>query len=465
MNFPLTVDYRAALRQDACFVATVARSGPLRLISAVRRLLISARSGIAALVTAGLTLSVLGFGVAGCTNDPPAAAGGGEIRVGLVTSLSGADANGGRDAERGAQLAAYVVNTDQLGLTLPLGPGQGLPRMGGARLTVVSADTGGSPERAVTQAVRLVESEGVDALITADSAGATAAVVQRTERLRVPSLDGRSSAGFLTNLGLDFYFRTSPADRDLGASALSLVRSKGDAAGRVAIIAASDETASTLVPALRDLAAEAGFQLVTTAEFAPGSVDPANAARQVRTAAPDTVLVVAGAPADAVEAVRAVQSRGPALPIIGLGSGFLGTDFATGVGASGAGVFRVTPWSSDLAPRQSVTKAVADLYQQRFNSPMSEVAAGSFTATLTLAAGFDEAAATEADKVRVALLGIRLPGSRTIMPWDGVQFRENGQNTLASAAVEQLTGGAFKVVFPRELASAPVAWPSNAGIG
>jgi branched-chain amino acid transport system substrate-binding protein len=339
-----------------------------------------------------------------------------------------------------------------------------LLRLGGARLVVVPTDTGGSAERAVTQAVRLVGTDGVDALVTADSAGVTAAVVQRTERLRVPSLDGHSSAGFLTNLGLDFYFRTAPADRDLGASAFSLVRSRGSQVGRVAIIAASDETATTLVPALRDLAAEAGFQVVTAAEFAPGA-DAANAAKQIRTSAPDAVLAIAAAPADAVKAVRAVQSRGAALPIIGLGNGFLGTDFAAGVGGAGAGVFRVTPWSSDLAPRRGVTKAVAELYQQRFDSPMSEVAAGSFTAMLTLAAAFNDAGAVASDKVRVALLGIRLPGARTIMPWDGVQFRENGQNTLAGAAVEQLAGGAFKVVFPRELASAPVVWPSSAPVG
>jgi branched-chain amino acid transport system substrate-binding protein len=406
-----------------------------------------------------------GLGIAGCTSDPPKGAGRSEIRVGLLTSLSGTDTADGRDAERGAQLAAYVVNTDLQGVALPLGPGQGLPRLGGARLAVASADSGGSPERAVTEAVRLVGSDDVDALVTADSAGVTAAVVQRTERLRIPSLDGHSSAGFLTNLGLDFYFRTAPADRDLGAIALSLVRSNGNGARRVAIIASSDETAASLVPALRELAAEAGVEVVTAAEFAPGSAGAANAAKQVRDATPDAVLAVAAAPADAVEAVRAVQSRGPALPVLGLGNGFLASDFSAKVGASGAGVFRVTPWSPELASRQSVTKAVADLYQQRFDIPMSEVAAGTFTATLTLAAAVNDAAAVEPDKIRVALLGVRLPGARTIMPWDGVQFRENGQNALASAAVEQLAGGTFKVVFPRELASAPVAWPNPPPVG
>jgi branched-chain amino acid transport system substrate-binding protein len=403
---------------------------------------------------------IAGLAAAGCTDDDSAAgAGVREVRVGLMTSMSGPDAATGRDAERGAQLAAEVINGDTADLPVPLGPGRGLPRLDGATVTVVTADTAGSPAQAAAKAVDLVSGGAVHAIVTADSAEVTAAVVQRTERLRLPSIDGRSSAGFLVNLGLDYYFRTAPSDRDLGTSAYSLLRAQGGAVERIAIIAASDDTATTFVPALRDLAVEAGYQLVTTAQFAPGTADPAAAVRQVRTAAPDAVLAVAGSPADAVNVIRALQADGEALPVIGLGNGFVGNGFAPGSGAAGDGVFRVTAWSAELAPRQNLTKAVTDLYQRKYNSPMTDVAAGAFTATLTLAAAFDSAVSAEADKVRVALLATRVAGSRTIMPWDGVQFRENGQNTLASGAVERYVGGTFQVVFPRELASAPVAWP------
>jgi branched-chain amino acid transport system substrate-binding protein len=128
-------------------------------------------------------------------------------------------------------------------------------------------------------------------------------------------------------------------------------------------------------------------------------------------------------------------------------------------------VFRVTPWSAQLAARQPVSKTIADRYQQRYNVPMSDVAAGAFTATLTLASAINDARVAEPDKIRVALLGTRVSGSRTIMPWDGVLFRENGQNTLASGAIEQLSAGKFQVVYPRELASGPVAWPVAQRVG
>jgi branched-chain amino acid transport system substrate-binding protein len=432
-----------------------------------RRRIAAAHSSTNRIRSAGSFLAAFGLiaaGLAGCTSDAPERPAAGEIKVGLVAPLTGNDAETGADAERGAQLAVDIINSDVADLGLPLGPGKGLPKLGGSKLTLVPADTASNADQAVAKAVGMITTDGVNAFVTADSAEVTAAVAQRIERVRIPSVDGSSSAGFLTSLGLDSYFRTAPADRDLGTSAFSLLRASSPGQRRIAIISSADVTAATLVPALRDLAAEAGYEVVAIAEFAPGG-DAANAAKAVRTANPNAVLAVADKASDAADAVREIQTRGAALPIIGLGAGFLAKDFVTTLGAPGEKLFRVTPWSAELAVRQPISKAILDRYQERYNAPMSLVAAGSFTATLTLAAAINDAGAYEPDKIRVALLGTRLSGSRTIMPWDGVQFRENGQNVLASGAVEQLAAGKFNVVYPRELASAPVAWPVAARSG
>jgi branched-chain amino acid transport system substrate-binding protein len=83
---------------------------------------------------------------------------------------------------------------------------------------------------------------------------------------------------------------------------------------------------------------------------------------------------------------------------------------------------------------------------------MSEEAAGSFTAVLTLAAAIDAAGSVEPQRVRGALIGLDLPGRSTIMPWRGVQFDGSHQNARAGGTVEQLVRGGSRVVFPRELA-------------
>jgi branched-chain amino acid transport system substrate-binding protein len=102
---------------------------------------------------------------------------------------------------------------------------------------------------------------------------------------------------------------------------------------------------------------------------------------------------------------------------------------------------------------------VIDLYEQTYGSPMSEVAAGSFTAVLTLAKAMDDAGSIEPERVRTALLNLDIPGRDTLMPWNGVRFDATHQNTGAAGVVEQVDNDALRVVFPDELAQNPAKWP------
>jgi branched-chain amino acid transport system substrate-binding protein len=97
---------------------------------------------------------------------------------------------------------------------------------------------------------------------------------------------------------------------------------------------------------------------------------------------------------------------------------------------------------------------------------MSDVAAGTFTAVVTLATAVDRARSVDAERVRAALLNLDIPGRSTIMPWKGVRFDPTThQNTRATGVVEQLLQGQFRVVFPRELGENPVIWPITAARG
>jgi branched-chain amino acid transport system substrate-binding protein len=88
------------------------------------------------------------------------------------------------------------------------------------------------------------------------------------------------------------------------------------------------------------------------------------------------------------------------------------------------------------------------------------VAAGTFTAVVTLATAVDRARSVDADRVRAALLNLDIPGRSTIMPWNGVRFDSTThQNTRATGVVEQFLAGSFHVVFPRELGQTPAEWP------
>jgi branched-chain amino acid transport system substrate-binding protein len=119
-------------------------------------------------------------------------------------------------------------------------------------------------------------------------------------------------------------------------------------------------------------------------------------------------------------------------------------------------------WSADLASKRPAAKAVADLFRDLYNAPMTENSARSFTSALTLFQAIDKAGSTDPDKIRAALEAMSVPAEQTIMPWTGIKFDAKHQNSGAQGVVEQLTGGSYKVVFPADLASTSAVWPFRA---
>ena len=123
------------------------------------------------------------------------------------------------------------------------------------------------------------------------------------------------------------------------------------------------------------------------------------------------------------------------------------------VSAAVDGLMRSTSWSKEAAQRNPAGQAVTQLYQRRFNTPMTEAAASAFTAVMTVAQAVNNSGTLDNQQVRSALLNLNIPGEQTIMPWAGIQFDETHQNTLAAALIEQYHDNAFTVVYPSDAAA------------
>jgi branched-chain amino acid transport system substrate-binding protein len=382
----------------------------------------------------------------------------GEVRVGVLAPLSGPSRTAGSDALHGAQLAAAVVSGDT-GDELPA---SGLVDLGGGKVTIVSADTKSDPAAAAGAAVRLVTQERTVGLVGAYDAEVTAAASQRTERLGVPFVNGDSSTGYLTERGLDWFFRTGPTDRMFGEAFYSVLREQGlsPRIGHAAVLFADDSLGHSMVQELERLAEEGGGYDLAPVGFEPAARDPgadpdptAEVAR-VRGARPDAVFVVAASGADARRALQAFAGAGYTPPkLLTLGSGFLQPDVLA-AGPATDRLFHSAAWSREVASRNPAAKPILDLYERRFKQPMTEVAAGSFTAVLTLVTAARNAGSVDPQRLRAALLSLDVPGRDTIMPWNGVRFDATHQNTRANGVVEQRVRGSLRIVFPGELATA-----------
>jgi branched-chain amino acid transport system substrate-binding protein len=409
-----------------------------------------------------LIVPVLAFAAA-CTgggDSSPAVASGQTLKIGLLTQLTGASKTAGTEAQNGAKLAVDVINGLNPSIPLPLAADAGLPNLGGAKVSLVVRDATPSASQdaqvtagnAVTQ---LVSDDGVQALVGAYDPEVTEAASQRSERYEVPFVNADSPATFLTDAGRDWFFRIGPSWRTAGEALFSLLRQQGVNPGKIVVLHANDKAGQDVVTTVDELVAETG-STTTPPDVSFDAVQGSNvgpAVDKVRSLKPDTLLLYS-TPATVQPLLQAFASRQYKPKVaMSFSLGYISAQTFAPAGAAVDGLMRSTSWSSEAAQRNPAAQAVTALYQRRFNSPMTEAAASSFTAVMTVAQAANSAGTLDNQRVRSALLSLNIPGEQTIMPWAGIQFDETHQNTLAQALIEQYHNNTFTIVYPNDAAA------------
>jgi branched-chain amino acid transport system substrate-binding protein len=423
------------------------------------------RPAVAALLAAALATAVAACSGSESSGKPATVP---EVKIGVLVPLTGTTKAAGEDALRGALLASEIINESTRTVPLPLATSAGLPNLGGAKVRLIRSDTKGDPTRAADELGRLVAQEGVAAVVGCYDAGVTLAASQRAERVQVPFMNGDASAGYLTERGLDWFFRVGPTDRKFGEGFFSVLKfqdNRGVPAKRIAVLYAADKSGNAVAADTTELAEEGGFTVVAKVPFDPNSDDLADPAGQVKTKNPDAVFVAAstvGAAGEVVEAFRRINYAPPA--IMGFGPGFSDPSFIERAGNDAIGLLQEAAWSSDLASRNLAAKVTKDLFAKKYNTEMTDVSAGSFTAVMTMAQAINNAGSVNPERIRSALLSLDIPGRDTIVPWDGIRFDETNQNSGANGIVEQIVehGDTFvhRVVYPLDVSKdAKLIWP------
>lgn len=396
-----------------------------------------------------------------CTSEPSVPASHAPVHIGFLAPLSGPAASAGTDTKRGAELAADIVNGHHPSIPLPLGPGSGLTRLHHAKIKLMAADTSGPPTRGADHITRLVSTKDVVAVTGGYESVVTKAASARAEELEIPYVNGNSSASSLTERGLDWFFRTGPSDLSYGRVVFSLLKerqSKGTPVKRIAVLHTDDQYGNDGSAMIKRLASHIDGQVVADIKVRAQSTDLSSHAQAVIASEPDIVLTLLyTAHALALDAsFDRLTYRPPAL--IAFGAGYTDPAFLQ-KSERAEGVCSRFAWSSDLAQRNPTAKAVADLYQQTYKAPMNDDAARAFTAVMTLAQAINEARSPTPTDIRSALVNIDIRGRDTIMPWDGVKFDDNHQNTGARGVIEQIQDGRYRLVYPFDVARAQLQWP------
>jgi branched-chain amino acid transport system substrate-binding protein len=409
----------------------------------------------------GLTLAaVAGLGLLALSLASAALAQTNEVRIGVLYPLTGPTAQAGSDVLAAAKTALDIVNNKH-DLDLPLAKTEGLPNLGGAKVTFVVADHQGKPEIGRAEAERLITSEKVVALYGAYHSSVSAAASNVAERMQIPYVTGESSSPKLHTRGFKWFFRTGPHDGHYTKTMFDFMRDfakqKGIEINSVAILHEDTQFGVDSARVQEELAKAAGMEVAAKMAYRAKTTSLTAEVQKLKSVNADVFMPTSYTP-DALLFMRTAKELDyvPSL-FIAQDAGYNDSSFLKTMGPQATGIISRSPFSMDMAERIPVIKALDDIYKtysggrEIYDPPIR-----SFVGALVLMEAINRAGSTEPEKIRQALRDTDIPGDQIPLPWQNIKFGPDGQNQGVGTVLIQVQDGKYYSIYPFEArASAP----------
>lgn len=387
-----------------------------------------------------------------------------EIKIGVLYPLTGAAASTGAELKGALELAADIVNNGVKDIPdLPFSSGGGLPNLKGAKIKLIFADHQGNPQIGATETERLITQEKVAAVVGAYFSNVTATSSQVAERYKIPYLNPDSSSTSLTTRNFKWFYRITPHD-DLFVHNFfeffkDLEAKKGIKVGQVALFNENTLWGNETSKLESKLAEERGINVVKSISYPAKSTQLTSEIQSLKSGKPQVVLQSSYL-GDAILAMKTYKELNfsPDM-ILANNAGFTDTEFIRTLGPDADNIITREVWSLDLAKNKPIIGQVNDLFRSRYKVNFTGNSSRTFTGLLTLADAINRAGSTEPEAIRKALSETNIDGKNTIMPWKGIKFDQQGQNTLGSGILVQIVNGKYYTVWPFNMATRDVIWP------
>ena len=379
---------------------------------------------------------------------------GGEVKVAMIAPLSGPWARQGQLMRMGADMALDEIN--QKG---------GIKALGGAKMTLATADAGDSTEKAKNAAQRLLAQN-------ADLVGGTGAwlssftlaVTEVTERAQLPWLT-LSYSDLITNRGFKYVFQTSPtADRQAAETVPAALELAEKATGKrpktIGIL--MDNTASpvSFAKPLREGGLEKlGLKLVVDQIFTPPLSDATPLIEKVRAAKPDFLLLPISSMGDNKLVLEKLDEFGLGkgrLPLVGNGAPFgspelkkvIGPELLEGL------LFSVADW-----PFKGQEELI-ERFKKRTGEPwMTQDSLTTYGDMWIFKEALERAGAADHTKVAEAIHAMDATDGPAKLAFPGpIRFDDRGRRQDVPIVFAQWQKGEPVTVFPTELALAKPYW-------
>jgi branched-chain amino acid transport system substrate-binding protein len=350
-----------------------------------------ARIGIAAL---GLAALAAGSSVIVAQSKPSV------FKVGVVTALSGGNAQGGEWTKRGYGLWADTVNADG-----------GILSKGGKRYKVelVYFDDQSSGATAAAACERMLTEQKIDFILGPYASSATRACGPIMDKYKVPMITGSAENPAIWADKYKYVFGTIPSVNLIGAAPLKLLFKANPKPKTIYIVGIDDPFAKAAAETYKALAEKEGLQVLGY-DIVPEDADFVPVMTKAKAANAD-ILAMGTQPEQAIAMVKAIKSVQLNAKAFVQHTGSGSADFTAALGKDAEHIMGATVWQPDIevpfvnAGHWKTSKAWFADYQKAFNRPYAEyteagcTAAGiAFEAAIKAAGsepGMDEAARTK----------------------------------------------------------------------
>ncbi len=385
-----------------------------------------------------------------------------EVPIGVIYPLSGNSAQIGADARAAYDVTAEIINGQHDPLPMLMGRGGGLAKLGGARLRLIYADHANDPQKGRAEAERLITQDKVVAIVGSFSSATAATISQVCERYEIPYLSADNSSPSLNQRGLKWFFRTTPNDLMFSDAMFAFYKDVGTKTGHpvksVSLFYEDSIFGTDSSNVQRKLAEQNGITVAADIRYRANSPSLSAEAQRLRAANAD-VLMPSSYVSDAILIMRAMNEVGYHPPaLLAQAAGFQEQSFITGVGDLAEGVLSRSSYAGDAVKARPAIEPVNALYRAKQNKNLNDNTARQVTALQVLADALDRAGSAKPADLRAALAVTDVKGIDTIMPWRGIRFDATGQNTEGTPVIQQIHAGAYRTVWPAEVAVADPVW-------
>jgi branched-chain amino acid transport system substrate-binding protein len=384
------------------------------------------------------------------------------IKIGTIFPLTGPVALAGQRCKAAVETAVDILNNKNPNIKVPLANNKGW--LEGYKFVLVNTDSQGKPDVGKAEAERLINQEGVWALIGAYNSSVSMPASMVAERAKKIFMCGASSSAALTQRKeMKYFFRTASTDEIESQEFIDVLQwlnktQKNANVKTLGIIYENSVFGKNASQQALKAAAAGGFQVVADVPFNPGATNLDSEVQTLKSKNPDALFgAVLGA--DYALMVKTMKKMNW-VPKVSLNycSGYQDPVISKQLGADADFFMGSTAYSPEF---QSMMPAVAEV-EKIFKSKTGGVPYDSDSiqetiAMLVLAQAIEKSKSLDPEVVAKTLYANTWPSPLSLS--GKVAFVPGGQNKYALSLITQLQDGKYKKVFPTDKADTKPVFP------